>query len=119
MKLDKYDNLMIRACKANGNTVRRLRKIWRHRCLLPEKYNYDDGILYHLLSLLEARKKKIDFRGWITILDDIQRYSSYEPEKRLTEHVLSSVIGKIAITDVDQWEGYISPAKFRKIKEKV
>ena len=116
MKLDKWDNLLIRACKSNGNTVRRLRKIFRKRCLLPKGCDVDSGLIYHLLKILEGRNKGLSFDDWFNILSEASPNSIRSKiwqVKDYNEGLLSVIDGQISITAVKEWEGYIEPAFFR------
>lgn len=62
-KLDKYDQLIIRACKCSDKNIRRLRRIWQIRTYFPRSLDepaYDICIAKHLAIILE---KKTGFPG--------------------------------------------------------
>lgn len=116
--LDKWDNLMIRACKGNGDTKRRLIKIWATRCGLKKKYVEKEPIqiIYHLLSLLDGRKSGMTFSEWVHILEESNPNSfrnNLWGVKTFEECVFNIVISTIALTNVNEWDNYISPAFFK------
>ena len=116
MKLDKWDNLLIRACKGRGNTNSRLRKIFRKRCGLSQGHNVDDGLTYHLLKILEGRKQGLTFDKWIYILSEANPNSIRNQICKIDnydEGLLWVIAGQISVTAVAEWEGYIKPAFFR------
>jgi len=114
-KLDKWDNLLIRACKSNGDSVRRLCKIWKMRCCVAEGQNIYPYIADRLITIMENTQRGLDVRDIIDSLDPSSKWKNniYEVDSYHLK-VIKILITKIAFTAVDQWNGLISPAKFRK-----
>ena len=119
-ELDKWEVLLIRAIKSNGDVLRRLRKIWHMRCGLSSNYECDYFIANALMIILEMREKGVihNFDGWKIVIEALAPGDEwkwdYEPEDPYWEKVIAVLSSMIKLTAVKQWQGFRSPLRFRK-----
>lgn len=117
-QLDKWDTLMVRACKCSGKrTLRRLRKIFAARCDLNIEHVEDSAIRNHLVQILIEAGKTFDLRFFETIFEKINPPHILKefPSENLEERIINSLIFEIMILKPSEhWENYHAPARFRK-----
>lgn len=112
-ELDTWDNLIIRACKSDGDRLRRLRKIFRIRCGLPEAHNVDDGLAYHMFGLVE-KAPEISVRSVIESFN-LENHWQYKIENDdYYVQVIKICACLLRNTNPNfNWTNFQPPAKFR------
>ena len=141
MKLDTHRLLMVRAIKEKyndpANLMRRLRKIMCWRCALTfdGSARHDEEIIRLLTEIhlkYGSQQRPLDNPlGFIHLLVELQfkdaffsrmnldTTTGYEklPHGPVVNAIIYELVMAITLSNVDRWEGFIAPAKFRN-KEK-
>ena len=128
-KLDKWDCLLIRItknCNSNGqvNALRRMQKIWRMRCCLDESYS-DQALRPHiahaLVHILDCKESGVTGGGnnhWSTVIEAMAPGNEWQyglaEGMEYWAKVLAVLSCMIRYTSVKEWDGFISPARYRK-----
>ena len=119
MKLDKHDSLIIRVCKANlskEETVRRLIRIWRYRCMLPkdnskkELHVYVASRMWEIIEDLELTTlSKVIYKLYDPF--DNNRYTLPVDDK--LKFILGEAYMILKLSESSKLNGFITPAWFR------
>jgi hypothetical protein len=123
--MDKYDILLIRACKAfpnsRHNNLRRLRRIWCLRCGIKLEHfsldEIDSYILSHLMELIVDEFPKDKLKQYMFRLcqaNDLDLENGYGCTSGKHD-LLIKTISTLRLTrpDRDFKSDFISPAKYR------
>ena len=123
MKIDKYDNLLIRACKKcteNEATRKRLRKIWLWRCGLSKNYKKEKLDLFIIsrlakLHLGSTGEKNFDIEQFIYDISPNKAWlHSSGEDYDFWNNVFNVLISKITLTDPKKFDNYIAPLIFKR-----
>jgi hypothetical protein len=126
-QLDKYDQLIIRACKWSDKNIRRLRRIWQIRTYFPNSLNdpaYDRCIAKHLAIILE---KKTGFPGrlhhpesnldsqWFKAVEEAetQPYLYCNQDEPFFTRLMMVLASRVRFIDAKKLPDYIPHKKFQ------
>ena len=112
--------LLIRTIKARPlDTVRRLCKIWRMRCLLPEGYDpkgCESYLTYHLMELIIDNDLCVKPFVHLLCTEDDNRFDT--SRFNMQDHVqnkLARVASHLALMKVSDIPNFIIPARFKNL----
>lgn len=125
--LDKYEQLLIRACKGKCKTIRRLRRIWQMRTWYPSSLDdgeYDHCIAKQLAIILE---KKTTFPGrlrqpesnpstqWLYTVEEAEgsAHMYCDPQEPFITRLMMVLASRIRFVEVALLPDYRPPRKFR------
>ena len=118
MKLDKYDELIIRTCKkclSPEQTIRRLLRIWRWRCGLPIDYDRHACIVYlsqRMWEIIEGAELTT-ITKLIYQLDRRDEYYDYYDVHPNIKFIFGEAISVLRLSNPKKFENYRVPAYFR------
>ncbi len=110
-----YDWLLIRAAKDCSPMLKRLRRIWQARCMLPDEYrdSIDQFIAYRLIEIL----RKCGDVDVMRILESGDPLQAWKMGAKDTDPYWARIVMASAFIirhkRVDEFPNYHSPARFR------
>jgi len=109
--------LMVRACKARCNTLRRLRTIYTRSRAVRRDYPCDPMIADHLTVILEKQKDGFKGRHWNLVIGQLAPDQAWKVEcdenTPYWERVIAVLSSHIKFTTPDKaWSNYRAPSLF-------
>lgn len=118
MKLDIHEVMLVRACKGWG--IDRVRKVWMKQRIVSNinHYLYICRSLMEILEKIDSQKYNMEF--CYSLIEDahpnnIWKYAMTEKIESYWERFLLVLCSRIRFLEVDKIDGYIIPARFRKM----
>jgi hypothetical protein len=115
--MNKYDNLVIRACKSNGDTVRRLKKIYGWIYAIHPSYVRDGDLAHYLIEVIR-KHDPISHIDLVRAINPAEVWKAGAPSGcGYWEGVVYALASRLRLTEIAKLPEYRASARWRKRNE--
>jgi hypothetical protein len=115
--MNKYDNLIIRACKSNGDTVRRLKKIYGWAYAIDVEYVHFGDLAHYLFEIVE-KYNPISSMDLARAINPSEVWKTGAPNGcGYWEGVVFVLASRLRLTEIGKLPEYRASARWRKRNE--